>query len=163
MKIRNNIKSNKDLKVKKVNLNAIVESNIKWEAVGLANSLNQNYHNWLECVTDKKDYCIESDKFGHGFGTFSGSKYWRIDRISLVPGNSIIDQKNSKMFSAAHKENHVWGFVVKADSVNHNRGDILTRNYKVVGNVLDGNTSNLGMPTSHYPNYTDCWAGAECW
>ena len=45
----------------------------------------------------------------------------------------------------------------------HRRGDILTKNYKVVGNILDGNTANLGMPNSHYPNYTDCWAGAEIW
>ena len=138
----------------------LVQKQLKWEVVGLANAVNKNYHGWLSCVTDKKEYCVESDKFGHGFGVFSGPRYFR---ISLVSGNSIIDQKNSKMFSAAHKENHVWGFVVKADSVNHNRGDILTRNYEKVGNVLNGNTANLGMPNSHYPNYTDCWAGADIW
>ena len=163
MKIRNNIKSNKDLKVKKVNLNKIVESNIKWEAVGLSNSLNQNYHNWLECVTDKKDYCIESDKFGHGFGVFSGSKYWRIEASQKTGCNYIIDQKNSKMYSTAHKEKHVWGYVVKKNSENHNRGDILTRNFKKVGNVLTGNKVNLGMPNSHYPNYTVCWSHNEIW
>jgi len=118
MKIRNNIKSNKDLKVKKVNLNKIVESNIKWEAVGLANSLNQNYHNWLDCVTDTKDYNIESDKFGHGFGVFSGSKYWKIEASKNSGCNYIIDQKNSKMYSTAHKENHVWGYVVKKNTKN---------------------------------------------
>ena len=149
--------------MKKVNLNKIVASNIKWEVVGLANSLNQNYHNWLECVTKTSEYVKESDIFKHGFGVFSGPKYYRIEASQKSGCNGIIDQKNSKMFSAAHKENHVWGFVVKADSVNHNRGDILTRNYEKVGNVLNGNTANLGMPNSHYPNYTDCWAGAEIW
>ena len=138
----------------------LVQKQLKWEVVGLANAINKNYHGWLSCVTDKKEYCVESDKFGHGFGVFSGPRYFR---ISLVSGNSIIDQKNSKMVSAAHKENHVWGVVVKADSVNHNRGDILTRNYEKVGNVLNGNTANLGQPNSHYPNYTDCWAGADIW
>ena len=158
MKIRNNIKSNKDLKM---NMKQKVEKmNLNWEVIGLSNSINKNYHSWLSCVTDKKDYCTESDKFGHGFAVFHGSKYFR---ISLVPGNSIIDQKNSKLYKTAHKDNHVWGYVVKKHSGTQRRGDILNRNYKVVGNILDGNTSNLGMPTSHYPNYTDCWAGAEIW
>ena len=141
----------------------LVQKQLKWEVVGLSNSINKNYHNWLSCVTDKKEYCVESDKFGHGFGVFSGPKYYRIEASGKSGCNGIIDQKNSKMFSAAHKENHVWGFVVKADSVNHNRGDILTRNYEKVGNVLNGNTSNLGMPTSHYPNYTVCWSHNEIW
>ena len=146
--------------MKKVNLNKIVESNIKWEAVGLSNSLNQNYHNWLDCVTEKSEYSKESDNFGHGFGVFSGSKYFR---IALVCGNYIIDQKNSKLYKTAHKDKHVWGYVVKKNTDNHSRGDILTKNFKVVGNVLTGNKVNLGMPNSHYPNYTDCWAGAEIW
>ena len=78
--------------------------------------------------------------------------------------NGIIDQKNCTLYSGtAHKENHVWGYVVKADSENHKRGDILTKNYKVVGNVLDGNTANLGMPNSHYPNYTVCWSHNDIW
>ena len=141
----------------------LVQKQLKWEVVGLANAVNKNYHGWLSCVTDKKEYCVESDKFGHGFGVFSGPKYYRIEASQKSGCNGIIDQKNSKMFSAAHKENHVWGFVVKADSVNHNRGDILTRNYEKVGNVLNGNTANLGQPNSHYPNYTDCWAGADIW
>ena len=158
MKIRNNIKSNKDLKM---NMKQKVEKmNLNWEVIGLSNSINKNYHSWLSCVTDKKDYCVESDLFGHGFGVSHGSKYFR---ISLVYGNSIIDQKNSKMYKTVHKYNHVWGYIVKKDSENHKRGDILNRNYKVVGNVLDGNTANLGMPNSHYPNYTDCWAGANIW
>ena len=72
MKIRNNIKSNKDLKMKIKNL---VQKQLKWEVVGLANAVNKNYHGWLSCVTDKKEYCVESDKFGHGFGVFSGPKY----------------------------------------------------------------------------------------
>ena len=163
MKIRNNIKSNKDLRMKKVNLNKIVASNIKWEAVGLANLLNQNYHSWLDCVTDTKDYCIESRDFGHGFGVFSGSKYFRIEASGKSGCNSIIDQKNSKMYKTAHKDKHVWGFVVKNDTETFKRGDILTRNYEKVGNVLNGNTANLGQPNSHYPNYTDCWAGADIW
>ena len=149
--------------MKKVNLNALVQTKLKWEVIGLSNELNKNYHNWLECVTKTSEYVKESDLFKHGFGVFSGPKYYRIEASGKSGCNGIIDQKNSKMFSAAHKENHVWGFVVKADSVNHNRGDILTRNYEKVGNVLNGNTSNLGMPTSHYPNYTDCWAGADIW
>ena len=139
-------------KVEKMNLN--------WEAIGLSNSINKNYHNWLQCVTDKKDYCTESDKFGHGFGVFSGPRYFR---ISLVSGNSIIDQKNSKLYKTAHKDNHVWGYIVKKDSENHKRGDILTNNYKVVGNVLTGHRANLGMPNSHYPNYTVCWSHNEIW
>ena len=50
MKIRNNIKSNKDLKM---NMKQKVEKmNLNWEAIGLANSINKNYHNWLSCVTD---------------------------------------------------------------------------------------------------------------
>ena len=138
----------------------LVSKKLNWEAIGLSNSINKNYHNWLQCVTDKKDYVIESDKFGHGFGVFSGSKYFR---IALVYGNSIIDQKNSKLYKTAHKDNHLWGYVAKADSENHKRGDILTKNYKVVGNVLTGGRANLGMPNSHYPNYTETWAGAECW
>jgi len=149
--------------MKKVNLNALVQTKLKWEVIGLSNELNKNYHNWLECVTKTSEYVKESNLFKHGFGVFSGPKYYRIEASGKSGCNGIIDQKNSKMFSAAHKENHVWGFVVKADSVNHNRGDILTRNYEKVGNVLNGNTSNLGMPTSHYPNYTDCWAGADIW
>ena len=158
MKIRNNIKSNKDLKM---NMKQKVEKmNLNWEVIGLSNSINKNYHSWLSCVTDKKDYCVESDLFGHGFGVSHGSKYFR---ISLVYGNSIIDQKNSKMYKTVHKYNHVWGFVAKKTTENHKRGDILNRNYKVVGNVLDGNTANLGMPNSHYPNYTETWAGAHCW
>ena len=138
----------------------LVSKKLNWEAIGLSNSLNKNYHNWLQCVTDKKDYVIESDKFGHGFGVFSGTKYFR---IALVSGNSIIDQKNSKLYKTAHKDNHLWGYIVKQDSENHKRGDILTNNYKVVGNVLTGHRANLGMPNSHYPNYTETWAGAECW
>ena len=114
-------------------------------------------------MTKTSEYVKESDLFKHGFGVFSGPKYYRIEASGKSGCNGIIDQKNSKMFSAAHKENHVWGFVVKADSVNHNRGDILTRNYEKVGNVLNGNTANLGQPNSHYPNYTDCWAGADIW
>ena len=149
--------------MKKVNLNALVQTKLKWEVIGLSNELNKNYHNWLECVTKTSEYVKESDLFKHGFGVFSGPKYYRIEASGKSGCNGIIDQKNSKMFSAAHKENHVWGFVVKADSVNHNRGDILTRNYEKVGNVLNGNTANLGMPNSHYPNYTDCWAGADIW
>ena len=141
----------------------VKKMDLKWEVIGLANAINKNYHSWLSCVTDKNEYCVESDKFGHGFGVFSGPKYFRIEASAKSGCNGIIDQKNSKMFSAAHKENHVWGFVVKADSVNHNRGDILTRNYEKVGNVLNGNTANLGQPNSHYPNYTDCWAGADIW
>ena len=163
MKIRNNIKSNKDLKVKKVNLNAIVESNIKWEVVGLSNSLNQNYHNWLSCVTEKSEYSKESDNFGHGFGVFSGSKYFRIEASGKTGCNSIIDQKNSKLYVTAYKAKHVWGYVVKKNTENHNRGDILTKNFKVVGNVLTGNKVNLGMPNSHYPNYTVCWAHNDIW
>lgn len=163
MKIRNNIKSNKDLRMKKVNLNKIVASNIKWEAVGLANSLNQNYHSWLDCVTDTKDYCIESRDFGHGFGVFSGSKYFRIEASGKSGCNSIIDQKNSKLYKTAHKDKHVWGYVAKKTTDNYNRGDILTKNYKVVGNVLTGNKVNLGMPNSHYPNYTVCWAHNDIW
>ena len=149
--------------MKKVNLNSLVQTKLKWEVIGLSNELNKNYHNWLECVTKTSEYVKESDLFKHGFGVFSGPKYYRIEASGKSGCNGIIDQKNSKMFSAAHKENHVWGFVVKADSVNHNRGDILTRNYEKVGNVLNGNTANLGMPNSHYPNYTDCWAGADIW
>ena len=149
--------------MKKVNLNALVQTKLKWEVIGLSNELNKNYHNWLECVTKTSEYVKESDLFKHGFGVFSGPKYYRIEASGKSGCNGIIDQKNSKMFSAAHKENHVWGFVVKADSVNHNRGDILTRNYEKVGNVLNGNTANLGQPNSHYPNYTDCWAGADIW
>ena len=158
MKIRNNIKSNKDLKM---NMKQKVEKmSLNWEVIGLSNSINKNYHSWLSCVTDKKDYCIESDLFGHGFGVSHGSKYFR---ISLVYGNSVIDQKNSKMYSTAHKEKHVWGYVVKKTSANYNRGDILTHNFKVVGNVLTGNKVNLGMPNSHYPNYTVCWSHNEIW
>ena len=142
-------------KVEKMNLN--------WEVIGLANAINKNYHGWLSCVTDNKEYCVESDKFGHGFGVFSGSKYFRIEASGKSGCHSIIDQKNSKLYVTAYKAKHVWGYVAKKNTENHNRGDILTKNYKVVGNILDGNTANLGQPNSHYPNYTDCWAGAEIW
>ena len=61
MKIRNNIKSNKDLKM---NMKQKVEKmNLKWEVIGLANSINKNYHNWLSCVTEKSEYSKESDNF----------------------------------------------------------------------------------------------------
>ena len=164
MKIKNNIKSNKDLKVNRPKtLKNLVKMKLKWEVIGLSNSINQNYHNWLDCVTDVKDYKTESDNFGHGFGVFSGSKYYRIEASQKSGCNSIIDQKNSKMFVTAYKAKHVWGYVAKKDSENHKRGDILTRNYEKVGNVLNGNTANLGQPNSHYPNYTDCWAGADIW
>ena len=152
MKIRNNIKTKKDLKMNRSKIiKNLVSKKLDWEAIGLANSINKNYHNWLSCVTDK---------FGHGFGVFSGTKYFR---IALVSGNSIIDQKNSKLYKTVHKDNHLWGYIVKQNSENHKRGDILTNNYKVVGNVLTGHRANLGMPNSHYPNYTECWAGSECW
>ena len=142
----------------------LVQKQLKWEVVGLANAVNKNYHSWLSCVTDKKEYCVESDKFGHGFGVFSGPKYYRIEASGKSGCNGIIDQKNCTLYSGtAHKENHVWGYVVKANSVNHNRGDILTRNFKKVGNVLNGNKVNLGMPNSHYPNYTVCWSHNDIW
>jgi len=142
----------------------LVQKQLKWEVVGLANAINKNYHGWLSCVTDKKEYCVESDKFGHGFGVFSGPKYYRIEASGKSGCNGIIDQKNCTLYSGtAHKENHVWGYVVKANSVNHNRGDILTRNFKKVGNVLNGNKVNLGMPNSHYPNYTVCWSHNDIW
>ncbi len=150
--------------MKKVNLNALVQTKLKWEVIGLSNELNKNYHNWLECVTKTSEYVTESDLFKHGFGVFSGPKYYRIEASAKSGCNGIIDQKNCTLYSGtAHKENHVWGYVVKANSVNHNRGDILTRNFKKVGNVLNGNKVNLGMPNSHYPNYTECWAGADIW
>jgi len=159
--MRNKDKSNKDLKM---NMKQKVKKmNLKWEVIGLSNAINKNYHSWLSCVCDNKEYTIESDKFGHGFGVFHGSKYFRIEASGKSGCNGIIDQKNSKMFSPAHKDKHVWGFVVKKDFENHKSGDILTRNYEKVGNVLNGNTANLGMPNSHYPNYTDCWAGADIW
>jgi hypothetical protein len=161
MKIRNNIESNKDLKM---NMKQKVEKmNLKWEVVALGNSINKNYHNWLSCVTDKKDYCTESDKFGSGFGIFSGSKYFRIEACKKSNCNSIIDQENSKMYKTAYKEKSVWGYIVKKHSGTQRRGDILNRNYKVVGNVLDGELANLGMPNSQYPNFQDCWAGATDW
>ena len=142
----------------------LVQKQLKWEVVGLANAINKNYHGWLSCVTDKNEYCVESDKFGHGFGVFSGPKYYRIEASGKSGCNGIIDQKNCTLYSGtAHKENHVWGYVVKANSVNHNRGDILTRNFKKVGNVLNGNKVNLGMPNSHYPNYTVCWSHNDIW
>jgi len=141
----------------------LVQKQLKWEVVGLANAINKNYHGWLSCVTDKKEYCVESDNFGHGFGVFHGSKYFRIEASGKSGCHSIIDQKNSKLYVTAYKAKHVWGYVAKKNTENHNRGDILTKNYKVVGNILDGNTANLGQPNSHYPNYTDCWAGAEIW
>ena len=142
----------------------LVQKQLKWEVVGLANAINKIYHGWLSCVTDKKEYCVESDKFGHGFGVFSGPKYYRIEASGKSGCNGIIDQKNCTLYSGtAHKENHVWGYVVKANSVNHNRGDILTRNFKKVGNVLNGNKVNLGMPNSHYPNYTVCWSHNDIW
>ena len=142
----------------------LVQKQLKWEVVGLANAVNKNYHSWLSCVTDKKEYCVESDKFGHGFGVFSGPKYYRIEASGKSGCNGIIDQKNCTLYSGtAHKENHVWGYVVKANSVNHNRGDILTRNFNKVGNVLNGNKVNLGMPNSHYPNYTVCWSHNDIW
>ncbi len=155
-----------EMKRAKIIKNLVQKENkakLKWEVIGLSNAINKNYHGWLSCVTDNKEYCVESDKFGHGFGVFSGSKYFRIEASGQSGCNGIIDQKNSKMFSAAHKDKHVWGFVVKNDSETHKRGDILTRNYEKVGNVLNGNTANLGQPNSHYPNYTDCWAGADIW
>jgi hypothetical protein len=117
----------------------------------------------LSCVTDKKEYCVESDNFGHGFGVFSGSKYYRIEASGKSGCHSIIDQKNSKLYVTAYKAKHIWGYVAKNDSENHKRGDLLTKNYKVVGNVLTGEFANNGMPNSHYPNFQDCWAGAECW
>ena len=164
MKIRNNIKTKKDLKMNRSKtIKSLVKMKLKWEVIGLSNSINQNYHNWLDCVTDVKDYKTESDNFGHGFGVFSGSKYYRIEASQKSGCNSIIDQKNSKLYVTAYKAKHVWGYVAKKDSENHKRGDILTRNYEKVGNVLNGNRANLGMPNSHYPNYTECWAGADIW
>ena len=161
MKIRNKVNLNKDLKMNMKN--KVEKMNLKWEVIGLSNAINKNYHGWLGCVTDTKEYCIESRNFGHGFGVFVGSKYFRIEASQKSGCNSIIDQKNSKMYKTAHKDKHVWGFVVKNDTETFKRGDILTRNYEKVGNVLDGNTANLGQPNSHYPNYTDCWAGADIW
>ena len=142
----------------------LVKMKLKWEVIGLSNELNKNYHNWLECVTKTSEYVKESDLFKHGFGVFSGPKYYRIEASEKSGCNGIIDQKNCTLYSgSAHKENHVWGYVVKANSVNHNRGDILTRNFKKVGNVLNGNKVNLGMPNSHYPNYTVCWSHNDIW
>ena len=162
MKIRNKVNLNKDLKMNMKN--KVEKMNLKWEVIGLSNAINKNYHGWLGCVTDTKEYCIESRNFGHGFGVFVGSKYFRIEASAKSGCNGIIDQKNCTLYSGtAHKENHVWGYVVKANSVNHNRGDILTRNFKKVGNVLTGNKVNLGMPNSHYPNYTVCWSHNEIW
>jgi len=165
MKIKNNIKSNKDLKVNRPKtLKNLVKMKLKWEVIGLSNSINKNYHNWLGCVTTTSEYVKESDLFGHGFGVFPGSKYFRIEASTKSGCNGIIDQKNCTLYSGtAHKEKHVWGFVVKKNFENHKIGDILTRNYEKVGNVLNGNTANLGQPNSHYPNYTDCWAGADIW
>jgi hypothetical protein len=139
------------------------KAQLKWEVVGLANNLNKNYHSWLSCVTENKEYCIESRDFGHGFGVFSGSKYFRIEASKDSGCNSMIDQENSKMYKTAHKEKLVWGFVVKNDSENFKSGDILTKNYKVVGNILDGELANLGMPNSHYPNFQDVWSGPTDW
>ena len=142
----------------------LVPMQLKWEVVGLANSVNKNYHSWLECVTTTSEYIKKSDLFGHGFGVFRGPKYWRIEASAKSGCNGIIDQKNCTLYSGtAHKENHVWGYVVRKDSLKHKRGDLLTRNYEKVGNVLDGEKANLGMPNSQYPNFTDCWAGADIW
>tara|TARA_B100000959_G_C14445531_1_gene404565 strand:- start:54 stop:533 length:480 start_codon:yes stop_codon:yes gene_type:complete len=155
MKIRNKDKSKKDLKMNKMKLN--------YEVMNLANDINKNYHSWLSCVTLTSEYKKESRDFGHGFGVFTGSKYYRIEASGKSGCNSIIDQENSKLYVTAYKAKHVWGFVAKSDSENHKRGDILNKNYKVVGNILDGEKVNLGMPNSHYPNFQDVWAGATDW
>ena len=68
----------------------LVKMKLKWEVIGLSNELNKNYHNWLDCVTDTKDYKIESDNFGHGFGVFSGPKYYRIEASKNSGCYSII-------------------------------------------------------------------------
>ena len=164
MKMRNKDKSNKDFQMNIKELKKdIKKTDLKWEVVALNNSINKNYYSWLSCVTDKKEYCIESRDFGHGFGVFDGSKYYRIEASEKSGCSSIIDQENSKLYKTAHKKKHVWGFIVKNDNETFKRGDILTKNYKLVGNVLDGELSNLGMPTSQYPNFQDCWAGSEIW
>ena len=161
MKIRNKDKSKKDLKM---NIkDKVKKMDLKWEVIGLSNELNKNYHNWLICVSSNKEYLEYSRDFGHGFGVFSGSKYFRIEASEKSGCNHIIDQKNSTMYKTVRSEKVVWGFVVKNDTENHKRGDILTNKYQKVGNVLKGDKANLRMPNSHYPNYTVCWAHNEAW
>ena len=38
----------------------LVQKQLKWEVIGLSNAINKNYHGWLSCVTDNKEYCVES-------------------------------------------------------------------------------------------------------
>ena len=130
----------------------------------LVTSLNKNYLGWLSCVTDKPEYSKESDKFNHGFGFFNGSKYYRIEASSKTGCFEIIDQKNCTLYKTAHKKKHLWGYVVKNDSGKYQKGDILNNTKtKIVGNILDGKDVNVGMPDSHYPNYSQTWASPVSW
>jgi len=78
---------------------------LNYEVMNLANDINKNYHGWLSCVTLTSEYKKESRDFGHGFGVFTGSKYYRIEASGKSGCNSIIDQENSKLYVTPIKLN----------------------------------------------------------